>query len=281
MADLTSTPARSKQHGALDSGLGHKRACSFDSLTNEALLASFHHHVNGGDFSHGHRVEEESVLDSPHSPAAVYNRGKSYNIRMDDDVLVKFSPKNPTSTYYFGDVVAGTLQFFHDDKRRCLEVTAVLETREILNPASIHPSRKNSSTITKVHSEYYEIVNDVISTQFMFSIPLDGPASMVTPVLSLEWILRFEFVATPSNVDWNKFEHPMLIDVSQRRKGEWTLPITVHTTPPKKSPPGAEKPSKNSWARSPSDIYKSLFEEYPERGSDAASASGSVARDQT
>ena len=31
-----------------------------------------------------------------------------------------------------------------------LQVTAVLETREVLNAAAVHPSRKNSSTITKV-----------------------------------------------------------------------------------------------------------------------------------
>lgn len=39
--------------------------------------------------------------------AAVNNRGRSYNIRMDDEVLVKFSPKNPASTYVFGDMVRG------------------------------------------------------------------------------------------------------------------------------------------------------------------------------
>lgn len=41
--------------------------------------------------------------------AAVNNRGKSYNIRMDDEVLVKFSPKNPGSTYVFGDTVGGCM----------------------------------------------------------------------------------------------------------------------------------------------------------------------------
>ena len=45
-----------------------------------------------------------------------------------------------------------------------MQVTAVLETREILNPAAVHPSRKNSSTITKVLKFcYYPIhcaVND-------------------------------------------------------------------------------------------------------------------------
>lgn len=267
MADLS---ARSKQPGC-------KRACSFDSLTNEALLASVNgHHANG----HSHRVEEEALPESPRSPAAVsYSRGKSYNIRMDDEVLVKFSPKNPTSNYHFGDMVAGTLQFFHNDRRRCLEVLAVLETREILNPAAVHPSRKNSSTITKAYSEYFEIVNDVISTQFLFSIPLDGPASITTPLLSLEWILRFEFIVTPLNKEWKSLEHPLLIDVNERRKGEWSLPIVVHATPPKKLVlPEAEKPTRsNSWARSPGEIYKSLFDEYPQAGdSGAPPASGSM-----
>lgn len=37
--------------------------CSFDSLINEVLFVSFYYYVNGGDFSYGYRVEEESVLD--------------------------------------------------------------------------------------------------------------------------------------------------------------------------------------------------------------------------
>lgn len=131
----------------------------------------------------------------------------------------------------------------------------------------------------QAYYEYFEIVNDVINTQFLFSIPLDGPASITTPLLSLEWILRFEFIVTPLNQDWKKLEHPLLIDVCERRKGEWSLPIVVHATPPKKVVlPEAEKPIRlNSWARSPGEIYKSLFDEYPQaEGSDAPPpASGS------
>lgn len=32
-------------------------------------------------------------------------RGRSYNIRVDDQVLLKFCPKNSDSTYYFSDMV--------------------------------------------------------------------------------------------------------------------------------------------------------------------------------
>ena len=59
-----------KHSGALDS-LAHKRAVSFDSLTNEAHLASMNGHHMNGDYIHSNRVEEESVPDSPHSPAGM------------------------------------------------------------------------------------------------------------------------------------------------------------------------------------------------------------------
>ena len=48
---------------------GFKRACSFDSLTNEALHASMNgYHANG----HSHRVDEEAIPDSPRSPAGKF-----------------------------------------------------------------------------------------------------------------------------------------------------------------------------------------------------------------
>ncbi|VAI78607.1 unnamed protein product [Triticum turgidum subsp. durum] len=51
-----------------------------------------------------------------------FMRGRSYNIRIDDQVLLRFSPKNSDSTYYFGDMIGGALTFFHGTgTRRCLE----------------------------------------------------------------------------------------------------------------------------------------------------------------
>ncbi|MBA0842589.1 hypothetical protein Goarm_002408, partial [Gossypium armourianum] len=78
-------------------------------------------------------------------------RGRSYNIRMDDQVLLRFSPKNSESTYYFSDMIGGTLTFFHEEgARRCLEVSVTLETSETISRRFVHPSRRNSPTITKV-----------------------------------------------------------------------------------------------------------------------------------
>ncbi|KAI4373151.1 hypothetical protein MLD38_011309 [Melastoma candidum] len=157
-------------------------------------------------------------------------RARSYNIRLDDRVLLRFSPKDSESTYYFGDTIGGTLTFFHErGTRRCLEVSITLETSETINRQFVHPSRRNSSTITKVQSDRHEVVADLMQTSFLFTIPMDGPMSFCTPHISVQWSLRFEFFTTPKNVDWTRYEHPLLVE--GRDKSEWVLPITVHAPP--------------------------------------------------
>ncbi|KAL0696854.1 hypothetical protein Bca4012_064034 [Brassica carinata] len=145
-----------------------------------------------------------------------FTRGRSYNIRMDDQVLLRFSPKNSDSTYYFSD-----------------KVSVTLETSETINRRFVHPSRRNSPTHTKVQSDHHEVVADLIQTSFLFSIPTDGPMSFTTPRVSVQWILRFEFLVTPKDVDLSRYEHPLLI--REREKCEWVLPITVHAPPPRTS----------------------------------------------
>ncbi|XWS39572.1 hypothetical protein CRYUN_Cryun18bG0066700 [Craigia yunnanensis] len=138
-------------------------------------------------------------------------RGRSYNIRMDDQVLLRFSPKNSESTHYFSDMISGTLTFFHEEgTRRCLEVSVTLETSETINRCFVHPSRRNSPTITKVQSDHHEVVADLVQTSFLFSIPMDGPMSFSTPHVSVQWALRFEFFTTPKNVDWTRYDHVVL-----------------------------------------------------------------------
>lgn len=46
-----------------------------------------------------------SNLQCPFCAAEGFVRGRSYNIRIDDQILLRFSPKNTNSTYYFGDMV--------------------------------------------------------------------------------------------------------------------------------------------------------------------------------
>lgn len=162
---------------------------------------------------------------------------------MDDQVLLRFSPKNSESTYYFSDMIGGTLTFFHEEgARRCLEVLITLETSETINRRFVHPSRRNSPTITKIQSDHHEVVADLVQTSFLFSIPMDGPMSFSTPYVSVQWALRFEFLTTPKHVQWTRYEHPLLIE--GRDKSEWVLPITVHA-PPSGAPAGHNRNDKH------------------------------------
>ncbi|CAO2814034.1 unnamed protein product [Amaranthus hypochondriacus] len=172
-----------------------------------------------------------SPIEIPESVASEgYIRGRSYNIKLDDQVLLRFSPKKSDSNYYFSDMIGGTLTFFHEDEtRRCLEVSITLEISETINRRFVHPSRRNSPTLTKVHSDHHEIVADMVQTSFLFSIPMDGPMSFSTPHVSVQWALRFEFFTTPRNIDWNRYGHPLMVE--GRDKCEWFLPITVHAPP--------------------------------------------------
>ncbi|GKC98600.1 reduced growth phenotype protein 1 [Tanacetum coccineum] len=160
-------------------------------------------------------------------------RGRSYNIRLDDQVLLRFSPTKPESAYYFGDMIGGTLTFFHaEGTRRCLELSVTLELSETISHRSAHPShpsRRHSPTITKIQSDHHEVVADLVQTSFLFSVPMDGPMSFSTRHVSVQWVLRFEFFTTPKNVDWTRYEHPLLIE--GRDKCEWVLPITVNAPP--------------------------------------------------
>ncbi|TQE09081.1 hypothetical protein C1H46_005464 [Malus baccata] len=244
-------------------------------------------------------LDDEARASSSPAPGAVetvasegFIRGRSYNIRLDDQVLLRLSPKNSDSNYYFGDMIGGTLTFFHEEgSRRCLEVSITLLTSETISRRFVHPSRRNSPTITKanwerrlqetiacfivlesylgknkyeifglskawlccvvlfddvdlihIQSDHYEVVADLVQTSFLFSIPMDGPMSFSTPHVSVQWELRFEFFTTPKNVDWTRYEHPLLIE--GRDKSEWVLPITVHA-PPAVGPTGHARNEKS------------------------------------
>ncbi|KAL6843521.1 hypothetical protein ACP4OV_026583 [Aristida adscensionis] len=191
------------------------------------------HPSNGQRFPDSDRPKDDIPLTPKHvEPAGSegFTRGRSYNIRIGDQVLLRFSPKNSDSTYYFGDMIGGALTFFHGTgSRRCLEVSITLETSETINPRALHPSRRGSPTITKVHSEHHEVVVDLHQTSFLFSVPIDGPMSFSTSKVSVQWSLRFEFFTTPEGTDPARYEHPLLVE--NREKGEWVLPITVYAPP--------------------------------------------------
>ncbi|XP_042036719.1 uncharacterized protein LOC121782824 [Salvia splendens] len=175
-------------------------------------------------------AEDDSTVPSASGTSEGFVRGRSYNIRLDDQVLLRFSPKNSESTYYFCDMIGGTLTFFHEEgARKCLELSVSLEMTETISRNYVHHSRRHTPTITKVFSDHHEVVADLVQTSFLFSVPVDGPMTFTTRYVSVQWALRFEFLTNPKNVDLTRYEHPLMIE--GRDKCEWIIPITVHAPP--------------------------------------------------
>ena len=47
-----------------------------------------------------------------------------------------------------------------------------------------------------MQDEHQELTPDTVLTHFMLSIPADAPASFSTHLISLRWLLRFEFTTS-------------------------------------------------------------------------------------
>jgi hypothetical protein len=45
----------------------------------------------------------------------------------------------------------------------------------------------------QVWDEHLEVTADLVLSHFVFSLPLDAPASFATHLVTLRWVLRFEF----------------------------------------------------------------------------------------
>ncbi|AQK47116.1 hypothetical protein ZEAMMB73_Zm00001d026579 [Zea mays] len=141
-----------------------------------------------------------------------------------DDVGLPLTPKNVEPAGYEGFTRGRSYNIRIDD-----QVSITLETSETINPRALHPSRRGSPTVTKLHSEHHEVVSDLHHTSFLFSIPIDGPMSFSTSKVTVQWSLRFEFFTTPEGTDPARYEHPLLVE--KREKGEWVLPVTVYAPP--------------------------------------------------
>lgn len=160
-------------------------------------------------------------------------RPQMFNLRFGSETVVLFS-FNPSVARPLrpGSTLGGVLRLSemdrngYDQKWRCLSYTVMLETEEEVAPEWQPETFKESRIIRRLHCEHTEFTGDVLTTNFMFSIPSSAPPSFKTPLLSLRWVLKFEFeVGRP--MDWNdtgdvhqaSYETEPLI---------WHLPLTVY-----------------------------------------------------
>ena len=123
-----------------------------------------------------------------------------FNLRFGDETVVLFS-FNPSMAHPLrpGSTLGGVLRLSgmerngFDPKWRCQSYTVMLETEEEVSATWRSASSQKSCVIRRLHCEHTEFTGDVFMTNFMFTIPSNAPPSFKTPLLSLRWVLKFEF----------------------------------------------------------------------------------------
>lgn len=159
-------------------------------------------------------------------------RPQMYNLRFGNEtvVLLSFNPCM-ARPLRLGSTIGGVLRLSDMDRNnlanwRCLSYTVMLETEEEVDEAWRPETFHEQRVIRRLHCEHSEFTGDALATNFMFSIPTSAPPSFKTPLVSLRWVLKFEFeVGRP--VDWDEMGeiHP------PSRETEpliWQLPLTVY-----------------------------------------------------
>jgi RAB6A-GEF complex partner protein 2 len=105
------------------------------------------------------------------------------------------------------------------------QVTMLLETEEVIalecRPAGRSPG---SAVIRKLYCEQQEITADTLLTHFLFTIPGSAPPSFRTPMVALQWMLRFEI--TTGVVTFGKEGEKVVKPAAETLL--WSLPLVVH-----------------------------------------------------
>eukprot|EP00884_Botryococcus_braunii_P011510 jgi/Botrbrau1/2035/Bobra.0047s0015.1 len=175
-----------------------------------------------------------SARTSPSPTAAGDGSLRNYNLRVGQEILVALALHAPLDgSVELGSTLAGTLDMRRGQRGadssgsmppRCIQVVVTLETEEIIQPP-YHvrgPNHKEPLVIRKVYDEQVEVTQDVVLSHFMFSVPYDAPPTFATQLVSLQWLLRFEFTAAyPGQTSgW-------LVQPKPPEKVTWSLPFLV------------------------------------------------------
>eukprot|EP00898_Chlorokybus_atmophyticus_P000634 jgi/Chlat1/1571/Chrsp123S00081 len=182
-----------------------------------------------------HWKDEDEAQASP--LATIW--GRTFNIRLGEHPLVRFSLSNPSAVYLLGDTVSGILDFSCSRKGavvQCQQVTVTLETEEIIAPEHLHRSIQSGS-IRKVHTEFQELCTDTLITNFIFTVPIDATAAFTSSLASFRWLLCFEFVALQQPPDEPEVRGLFGVRAAVKPKPQlerlhWSMPIAVLSPPP-------------------------------------------------
>jgi len=126
------------------------------------------------------------------------------------------------TVYQLGELLHGTFEFEHKAASRCHQVSVWLETVESV-PEALRNSIKGKAPFRKQYCEHHELTLHALQTHFTFQLPVEATQEFSTAVISLQWMLRFEFLTTDPKQPTNVLE-PL--------KWELTLRVAVPHHPP-------------------------------------------------
>ena len=159
-----------------------------------------------------------------------------FNLRFGNETVVLFS-FNPLMSCPLrpGSMLGGVLRLSgmvekngHHQQQNwsCQSYTVTLETEEEVVETWQRDTAQDKRVIRRLHCEHTEFTGDVLMTNFMFTIPSNAPPSFRTPLLSLRWVLKFEFEVGRCQ-DWMEMGEvqPTSNDTEPLL---WQLPLTVY-----------------------------------------------------
>eukprot|EP00210_Caulerpa_lentillifera_P005491 g5251.t1 len=158
-----------------------------------------------------------------------------YNLRLGKETLVLFSFNPSMATVLCpGATLGGVLhlseiQTPNGEVKSCQSFTVMLETEEEVHDEwkPMKMKQREEQVIRRLHCEHVECTNDVLMTNFMFTIPSNAPPSFQTPLVTLRWILRFEFLVG-SPFSWIDSDEVGSSIENSTETLNWELPIVVH-----------------------------------------------------
>lgn len=135
----------------------------------------------------------------------------SYNISKGKDPIVRFALDK--TAYQLGEVIYGALDF-SAATAKCVQISAWLETVEEL-PVGLRSTVRGTGTFRRSYAEHHEYTMNTLAAHFMFQIPVEAAHEFTSDVVSLSWVLRFEFISLEVGTD--KHLDPLL----------WELPLRI------------------------------------------------------
>lgn len=159
------------------------------------------------------RMRQQAHANVMRLAAKQYNDGQqpaSYNISRGKDHIVRFALDK--TAYQLGEVIYGALDFSAATSK-CLQVSAWLETVEEL-PPGLRSSVRGAGTFRRPYAEHHEYAMNTLAAHFMFQIPVEAAHAFNSDVVSLAWVLRFEFISLDGA---NRQLDPLL----------WELPLRI------------------------------------------------------